>query len=418
VVVWHGPGATEEDKEDIFGQRFDANGESIGVEFRVNSTTLRRQRYPQVAMNGSGGFVVVWESEQLGGEPSEAWGICGQRYDSNGSAIGGELEINLLLQCRYPDVAMNNSGEFVVVWMQDDIYHTSNLVMARQYDAEGTAKPDPCEVSTTAFYSLTRPSVGTDEAGRFVVAWDAHPQSASEDDIFARLYAANGTAMGDEFVVSATVEYGQHNPAVSMNGAGALVVVWQSDSDANGVGENVLVQRYESDGTAVGDESVMNTYVVGRQRYADVVMGEDGEFVTVWQSDGQDGSGYGVFGEIGPRVGCADFSGESFVNFGDYCVLAGEWLEEGGGLEADLFDDNRIDEKDLGALCQQWLTPCYDCNEADIDSSGGVDLRDYGLWAGNWLKRGPGLDGDVSGDGLVDMADLKAIVFHWTTSCE
>ncbi|GAI10438.1 unnamed protein product, partial [marine sediment metagenome] len=84
----------------------------------------------------------------------------------------------------------------------------------------------------------------------------------------------------------------------------------------------------------------------------------------------------------------------------------------------DLIDDNKIDEQDLGALCEQWLRPCYDCNEADINSSGKIDFRDYGLWAGNWLKRGPNLDGDVTGDGIVDMADLKPMVFHWTKTCE
>jgi hypothetical protein len=418
VVVWHGPGETEEDKEDVFGQRFDANGQTIGGEFLVNTTTFSRQQYPQVAVNEGGGFVVVWENEQLGGEPLEAWGICGQLYDSNGSLIGGEFDINLLLQCRYPDVAMNSSGEFVVAWMQDDIYHTYNLVMSRQYNANGTAKSDPCELNTGVFYSLTRPSIAIDESGRFVVAWDAHPVSASEDDIYARLYAADGTAMGGEFVVNTTMAYGQHNPSVSKNGAGEFVVVWQSDTDANGLEENALAQRYDSAGSTVGDESVMNTYIVDRQRYADVVMGENGKFVAVWQSDGQDRSGYGVFGEVGPRVGCADFSWDSFVNFSDYCVLAGEWLEEGGGLETDLIDDNRIDERDLDALCRQWLMSCYDCNEVDIYSDGRIDFRDYGLWAGNWLKQGPGLDGDVTGDGVVDLADLRAMVFHWAKSCE
>jgi len=418
VVVWHGPGETEEDKEDIFGQRFDANGGSIGGEFRVNSYTFSRQRCPQVAVDAAGDFVVVWENEQLGGVPSDAWGISGQLFDSNGSPVGEEFEVNLLLQCRYPDVAMNGSGEFVVAWMQDDIYHTWNLVMSRQYSADGTAKADPCEVSTTAFYSVTRSGVGIDDSGRFVVAWDAHPESASEDDIYARFYRANGTAMGGEFVVNTTLEYGQHNPAVSMNGAGEFVVVWQSDSDANGLEENVSAQLYDSAGSAVGDESQMNTYVVGRQRYADVVMGVDGEFVAVWQSEEQDGSDYGVFGEVGPRVGCADFSGDSFVNFGDYSVLAGEWLEEGNGLEADLMDDNRIDEQDLWALCEQWLRPCYECNEVDVYTDGKIDFKDYGLLADNWLKRGPGLEGDVTGDGIVDMVDLQGLIFHWVKSCE
>jgi hypothetical protein len=71
----------------------------------------------------------------------------------------------------------------------------------------------------------------------------------------------------------------------------------------------------------------------------------------------------------------------------------------------------------LGAFCQQWLTPCYDCNEVDVYTDGKIDFKDYGLWAGNWLERGPGLGGDVTGDGIVDMVDLQAMVFHWGKTC-
>jgi hypothetical protein len=85
-------------------------------------------------------------------------------------------------------------------------------------------------------------------------------------------------------------------------------------------------------------------------------MGQIGQFVAVWQSAGQDGSGYGIFGEIGPLVGSADFTGDGFVNFLDYCVLAAEWQKSQNPLSADLIDDNRIDEQDLAAFCDQWLT--------------------------------------------------------------
>jgi hypothetical protein len=49
VATWHGPGAAEQDREDIFARRFDTNGEPLGDEFLVNSLTADRQRYPSVA---------------------------------------------------------------------------------------------------------------------------------------------------------------------------------------------------------------------------------------------------------------------------------------------------------------------------------------------------------------------------------
>ncbi len=55
---------------------------------------------------------------------------------------------------------------------------------------------------------------------------------------------------------------------------------------------------------------------------------------------------------------CGDFGGDLFVNLSDFCVLAREWFKEGDSLQTDLIDDDKIDELDLDAFCQQWLTPC------------------------------------------------------------
>ena len=121
---------------------------------------------------------------------------------------------------------------------------------------------------------------------------------------------------------------------------------------------------------------------------------------------------------IVPNKITADFTGDLFVNFADFRVLAEEWGKDGDSLRADLVKDNTINELDLAALCQQWLQPCYECSEVDIYSDGKINFRDYCLLAANWLKQGPNLDGDITGDWIVDMADLKILVFHWLKNCE
>ncbi|MHC4497715.1 MAG: hypothetical protein ACYS21_01220, partial [Planctomycetota bacterium] len=146
--------------------------------------------------------------------------------------------------------------------------------------------------------------------------------------------------------------------------------------------------------------------------------GNGGRFISVWESLGQDGSGYGVFGEMGPKAGSADLNDDGFVDLRDYCVLGEEWRKEENPLEADLIDDNKIDEKDLAAFCGQWLRPCYECSEVDVYTDGRIDFKDYAVWAANRAKQGPNLDGDITGNGIVDMADLKALAFHWLKTCE
>ncbi len=352
VVVWHGPGMIEEDKEDIFARRFDPNGQPLGSEFRVNTYTNERQLYPNVAMNNDGDFIIAWESMNIPEQVKKA--ICGRLYDSNGAKFGPEFVVNEeVSESRYPDVAMETEGNFAVVWMRD---RSSNSIIARLYNADGTAKTEPFEVSTIRFSSITRPSIAMDKDGNFVVAWDGDPNLASLDDIHARRYGFDGTAIGEQFTVNTTIEGPQQNPQAAINDRGQFIIVWDSKIDPNVNERDIFAQRYDSSGRPLGDEFQVNTYMADDQKRPSVAMTENRKFVMAWQSYGQDGSNYGIFGQTGQMVGSADFNGDGFVNFMDYYVLAEEWLKDEDPLTTDLIDDNKIDEQDLVEFCYQWLT--------------------------------------------------------------
>jgi len=350
VVVWQGPGIRD---EDIFAQRFDPNGQFLGVEFQVNSYTENQQLCPGVAMNAGGQFVVVWESRNVAEDPNRT-SICGQLYDSSGSTIGPEFTVNNEPAiCRYPNGAIGDNGMFVVVWMKES---GKNSIMARLYNADGSAATEPFAVNTVSFSSIAQPTIAMEGSGHFVVTWDGDPNRAGDDDIHARLYEPDGTPIGEQFIVDTTRAGAQQNPRVAINNAGEFVIVWNSDTGLGDTERDIFGQRFDGSGIPIGDEFQLNTYVTGDQRNPAVAMGQIGQFVAVWQSDGQDRSGYGIFGEIGPVIGSADCNGDGIVNFLDYCTLAAEWQKKQNPLEADLLDDNKIDQRDLAAFCNQWLT--------------------------------------------------------------
>jgi hypothetical protein len=297
--------------------------------------------------------------------------------------------------------------------------------MVRRYRSDGTAKGLGFQVNTVGFTSLTRPAVAIDSAGNFFIVWDGDPNDYLNDDVYARRYHYTGISISEQLLVNSYPAGAQSRPAARLNDDGHLVVVWQSFSQDGG-GWGIFGQRFDAGGEplgeefrvdARGDEFQVNTYVVNDQMYPAMAMRQSGEFVVAWQSYEQDGSDYGVFGEIGPIVPCGDFTGDGFIDFRDYCVLAEEWLDDLNPLSTDLVDDNKIDERDLDAFCGQWLSACYDCNDVDIYADGKIDFRDYALLTGNWLNQGP-FGADVTGDGIVDWADLKALTVHWARFCE
>jgi hypothetical protein len=292
VVTWSGPGISDPNQEDIFAQWFDPNGMPIGDELQINSNTTGRQICPDAAMNQYGECVIVWESVDFPEEGDRT--ICGQMFDSAGAEFGAELIISGdNSPSRYPDVAMDPNGNFAVVWMSDK---STDSVMAGLFNADGSARTETFKVNTIGFHSVTQPAIAMDATGGFIVTWDGDPNLAALDDIHARMFDPNGTAMGEQFIVNSTIEQAQQNPHVAMNEQGEFVIVWDSRIDPNVNERDIFGQCFNSFGEPVGDEFQLNTCTEADQRSPAVAVGQDGRFLTVWQSDGQDGSRFGIFG--------------------------------------------------------------------------------------------------------------------------
>src|SRR6185295_9897914 len=112
VVVWEGRNQ-DGTFASIFGQRFAASGTRVGSEFEINSYTTDSQRFPSVASDANGNFVVVWMSD---GEDGSGYGVFGRRFAASGAALGGEFQVNSFTtgNQRFPTVASDPNGNFVV----------------------------------------------------------------------------------------------------------------------------------------------------------------------------------------------------------------------------------------------------------------------------------------------------------------
>jgi len=281
----------------IYAQRFDSTGTPVGAEFRVNSYTTLVQLFPAVASDAAGNFVVVWES--LG--QSYNYGVFAQRYSSTGAPLGGEFRVNTYTAAnkRYPQVASDAAGNFVVVWQsyyQDGPFDWG--IYAQRFASTGA--PLGGEFRVNAFFGLDQlhPSVGCDSLGGFVVAWQSEVQDGSGFGIYAQRYAGTGAPLGGEFRVNTYTTDQQAQPSLNSDAAGNFVIVWRSRLQF-GQGYNLVGQRFASAGAPLGVEFRVNTYDAGYQLHPSVASDADGNFVVVWDSgpSSQDASGYGVFAQ-------------------------------------------------------------------------------------------------------------------------
>jgi hypothetical protein len=154
-------------------------------------------------------------------------------------------------------------------------------------------------------------AVAADAMGNFVVVWHSFDQDGEGYGVFGQRYASTGAAQGVEFQINTYTRNSQLVPAVAADATGNFFVVWQSEEQDHS-GSGVFGQRYASTGMALGGEFQVNTYTTNRQSSPAVVTTPAGEFVVVWGST-QDGSLYGIFGQRFASTGMA-LGGEFQVN--------------------------------------------------------------------------------------------------------
>jgi hypothetical protein len=145
------------------------------------------------------------------------------------------------------------------------------------------------------------PAVATTGDGAFIVVWQSD-QDGSNDGIFAQRYTSAGATAGSEFRVNTYTAGFQANPAVAINNGGSFVVVWQS-TDQDGSSYGVFGQLFDAAAAPVGSEFQANTQTAFDQSFPDVAMDAAGSFVVAWGSTAQDDAGRGVFAQLFDATG-------------------------------------------------------------------------------------------------------------------
>jgi hypothetical protein len=277
----------------IFGRRYDSAGNPLGNEFQVNNFTTGNQFVPRVAMDANDNFTVVWESTNSDGN---GYGISCRRYNSAGTPLGNEVQVNTTVVNNQHDpfIAMRPTGEFVIVWVSDLQDGSGWGIYGQRFDASGNKAGNEFPVNSVTAGDQKQPSVGMDSTGNFVVEWESAGQDGSGLGIYARRFNAAGAAQGSEFRVNTFTTNDQYASWITMNSSGAFVIAWSSvGQDGSGVG--IYAQRYNAAGTPQGSEFRANTFTASDQIYPTASIDAAGNFVIVWESLGQDGSGRGIY---------------------------------------------------------------------------------------------------------------------------
>ncbi|HTL55241.1 MAG TPA: hypothetical protein VL361_06150 [Candidatus Limnocylindrales bacterium] len=279
----------------ISAVRLDSSFSSAFAPFRVNVSAAGEQERPQVAMLANGGAAFVWQGGQRSSQHIYARFLSGAntwvgtndlRVDSG--AVQSQLN---------PVITSLAGGNVLVAWGSFNQAAADSLqdVYAQILSPTGSKVGGEFRINQFTSYNQRTPAVAGLSDGRFVVTWISEQQRADlAVNVYARVFNANGTPAGNEFLVDTTTNVCA-NPSVAAGPAGTFVITWgQKDLSVKTNGWDVFARAYSAVGVGAPVQ-MLNTFIFGDQFAPRIGALPTGYFV-VWTSMGQDGSWEGVYG--------------------------------------------------------------------------------------------------------------------------
>lgn len=180
----------------IKGKRYTSLQDTLGNEFTV-SHIMEYHRNPDVAIAADGSFTVVWEAEVSMGVTR----IYAQRFDAAGNAIGKNYRVDDdpgYQTKSTPAIAITQTGSMLIVW--SDIRQDDQGIFAQQYDNQGNAVGVNFKINDSFASKPPRaPAISVDKRDQFVVVWEDFRNGKA--DIYAQRLSSHGAPIGSNFQV-------------------------------------------------------------------------------------------------------------------------------------------------------------------------------------------------------------------------
>ncbi len=210
----------------------------------INNNSNGNQLNSSVAAAPDGHFVVVWEDDSSDKDALQSDGktnahdIYGRILNPGGVNISGKAEIiindNTDGHQSDPDVAMDENGNFVVVWTDDSDNNGSTQVHMRGFKADGSEHFKTTTVNLKNDGNQYQARVAMAPDGQFAISWTDERFGKDTPQIMVRGFDSDGNQIFAEQPITDTVGGLQIKSDIYMDSEHNVVVVWEDDSDGNG----------------------------------------------------------------------------------------------------------------------------------------------------------------------------------------
>ncbi len=315
----------------------------FGDAFMVNTYATNNQQWSRVAMDAKGDFIITWSSygQEDNNQLGSGWGVYAKRYDSFGNNLGSEFRANITTAGNQQNssVALSDNGLFIIVWQSDQLGGNNQFdIYGRIYNADGSPGftallgEDLLNLTTAGNQILPDVAFGNSDPNidpNIIVTWQSANQDGSGWGIYMARYGIITYTTPPNFwpyidlsrapssnildtttnpptivplyfdvPINATTTGDQMYPSIAMARDGTYVIAWcgigNQPNQADTSGYGVFYQRFGlyrpgfigGTETFIGTETRANTSTTGNQWIPSIGLDGSGNVIIVFTGVG------------------------------------------------------------------------------------------------------------------------------------
>jgi hypothetical protein len=280
IAVWYQDDGV---RLNIYANRYDALSRSWGLAESIETDNAGDAWVPQVAVDPNGNAIAVWYQNN-----GVRYNIYANRYDevSNSWGPAALIETDNTGSASAPQVAIDSIGNAIAVWMQDDGVRLN--IHANRYDVLSDSWGSAELIETDNVGDASFPQVAVNQNGNAVAVW-------VQDDglrysIYANRYDALSRSWGAAELIEADNAEHAFKPDIAVPPNGNAVAVW---FQYDGVRYNIHANSYDELSRSWGLAESIETDNSGDAWNHEVVADRNGNAIAVWTQ--HDGVRYNIY---------------------------------------------------------------------------------------------------------------------------
>ena len=278
IAVWRQQDGTY---LNIYANRYTASTGSWGTEELIESGANGHAVAPQIAVDGAGNAIAVWSQDD-----GSNYNIYANRYTASTGTWGTEelIESSSVANTVSPQIAVDGNGNAIVVWQQSDGIDES--IYANRYTASTDSWGTEELLENSDDGHASDPQIAIDDDGNGVAVW-WQPDSANLRHIYSNRYTP-GAGWGTEERIESSDDGHSNYPQIAIDGEGNVIAVWRQDDNIN---DGLLyANRYTANTGSWGTEALIGNGN-GSVFQPQIAIDGEGNAIAVWhQFDGTHGN--------------------------------------------------------------------------------------------------------------------------------